>query len=68
MIHPDSELRFVGAFDRIWSLFATRLIPKGTITWAGQPLDQIISPTRLEALPELLRDPCAKIFLSERVR
>lgn len=54
MIHPDSELRFVGASIG-YGLFATRLIPKGTITWAGDPLDQIISPRRLEALPELLR-------------
>jgi hypothetical protein len=54
LIHPDSELRFVS--DTIgFGVFATRLIPKGTITWAGDPLDQILSPGRLDMLPETLR-------------
>jgi hypothetical protein len=54
LIHPDSELRFID--DSIgYGLFATRLIPKGTITWAIDPLDQIVSPAGMSALPELLR-------------
>jgi hypothetical protein len=59
LIHPDSELRFVN--DSVgYGLFATRLIPKGTITWAVDSLDQIISPARLEELPDLLRDQAHK--------
>jgi hypothetical protein len=53
LIHPDSELRFVSASIG-YGLFATRLIPQGTITWVGDPLDQIISPGKLGALPESL--------------
>jgi hypothetical protein len=53
LIHPDSELRFVSASIG-YGLFATRLIPRGTVTWAGDPLDQIISPLQLRTLPESL--------------
>lgn len=53
MIHPHSELRFVSPAIG-YGLFATRLIPKGTVTWTGDALDQIVSAARLEALPELL--------------
>jgi len=59
LIHPDSELRLVN--DSIgYGLFATRLIPKGTITWAADSLDQIVSPARLGELPDLLRSHACK--------
>ena len=35
-------------------MFATKLIPKGTVTWVGDPLDQIVSPGKLVLLPEVL--------------
>ncbi len=42
MIHPDTELRFIN--DAIgYGVFATRLIPKGTITWILDDLDQRFS-------------------------
>jgi hypothetical protein len=53
LIHPDSELRFVSPAIG-YGLFATRLIPMGSITWAADPLDQIIQPAKLAALPALL--------------
>jgi hypothetical protein len=53
LIHPDSELRFVSPAIG-YGLFATRLIPMGTITWAGDSLDQIISPVALQNLSPLL--------------
>jgi hypothetical protein len=59
LIHPDSELRFIDASIG-FGLFATRLIPKGTITWAIDPLDQIVSPAGMSALPELLRTQAHK--------
>ena len=59
MIHPDSELRFVSP-PIGYGLFATRLIPKGTITWVGDPLDQIISPAQLTTLPVLLSSQAHK--------
>jgi hypothetical protein len=42
MMHPDTELRFVNSSIG-QGVFATRPIPKGTITWAFDPLDQIVS-------------------------
>jgi uncharacterized protein len=42
MIHPNSELRFVSPIIGS-GVFATRFIPQGTITWVGDPLDQVIS-------------------------
>jgi uncharacterized protein len=42
MIHPGSEIRFVSPVIG-HGVFATRFIPQGTITWAGDPLDQIFS-------------------------
>jgi hypothetical protein len=53
LIHPDSELRFVSPAIG-YGLFATRPIPKGSITWAADPLDQIVTAEKLKTLPELL--------------
>ncbi len=50
MIHPDTELRYVN--DTIgYGLFATRLIPKGTLTWVHDDLDQIVDPELEHRLP-----------------
>lgn len=53
MLHPDTEIRIVS--DTIgYGVFATRPIPRGTITWALDPLDQILSAERCDGLePEL---------------
>ena len=59
MIHPDSELQFVNSSIG-YGLFATKLIPKGTITWVGDPLDQIIAPRLLDAMPEAVRAQALK--------
>ena len=53
MIHPNSELRFVGPAIG-FGVFATRFIPKGTITWVFDPLDQIVSSSRASGLAEPL--------------
>jgi uncharacterized protein len=43
MIHPDTELRFIN--EKIgYGVVATKLIPKGTITWALDKLDRIYTP------------------------
>jgi len=50
MVHPDTELRFV--HDNIgWGVFATRPIPRGTIIWALDALDQKFTPGQVAALP-----------------
>ena len=49
MLHPDTELRKVN--DEIgYGVFATRPIPKGTITWALDPLDQLLDARQTESL------------------
>jgi len=54
MIHPDAELRYISPTIG-YGLFASRLIPKGTIMFALDPLDQSFTRAQLAALPEMLR-------------
>jgi hypothetical protein len=54
MLHPHTEIRFISA-DIGHGVVATALIPKGTIVWALDGLDQILAPAREQALPEVLR-------------
>lgn len=50
MIHPDTELR--PACEAIGlGVFATRAIPRGTIVWVLDELDQRFIPQRVRALP-----------------
>lgn len=50
MIHPHTELRPID--DAIGQgVFATKRIPRGTITWTLDALDQRFSPERLAKLP-----------------
>jgi uncharacterized protein len=49
MIHPHTELRYIN--DQMgFGVFATNFIPKGTITWALDGLDQILDPAYIETL------------------
>jgi hypothetical protein len=52
MIHPDTELRFISP-EIGYGVVATKFIPKGTITWALDQLDQIFSPQRVNAMDEV---------------
>jgi hypothetical protein len=55
MIHPHTELRFIDR-EMGFGVFATRLIPKGTLTWVRDDLDQVILAGRLAALPPVYRN------------
>lgn len=49
MIHPDTRLQFID--DEIgYGLFATRPIPRGTITWALDAFDRVITPDEAQRL------------------
>jgi len=51
MIHPDTELRFVG--EQVGhGVFATRDIPRGTITWVRDKLDQAFSAEQIRQMRE----------------
>lgn len=54
MLHPDTELRFVDATIG-HGVFATRPIPKGTVTWVRDALDQTFSPAALARFEPDLR-------------
>ena len=55
MIHGDAEVRYVNSAIG-YGLFAIKLIPKGTITWVGDPLDQVITDEVAATLPAITRE------------
>ncbi|MEY3011638.1 MAG: hypothetical protein RIT45_373 [Pseudomonadota bacterium] len=56
MVHPDTTLAFID--DVVgYGVVATQPIPKGTIVWVEDPLDQRFSPERMATMPEVLRNP-----------
>ena len=59
MMHPDMELRFVNTIIG-YGVFATLPIPRGTLTWVRDSLDQVITDPALLAMPEPLRSTVQK--------
>lgn len=55
MLHPSTELRFVDPIMG-YGVFATRPIPKGTITWVRDELDQTFAPEALTRFSPFLRE------------
>ena len=54
MIHPDTELRFIN--DIIgYGVVAKKLIPKGTITWVQDELDQVFTPQRAAQVSPMMQ-------------
>lgn len=51
MLHPHTELRFVSP-QIGYGIFATALIPKGTITWVKDELDRIIPKEELAQMSQ----------------
>ncbi|NDP27404.1 MAG: SET domain-containing protein [Flavobacterium sp.] len=49
MIHPNTEVRFISK-EKGYGVVATRLIPRGTITWVQDDLDQIFTREKIENL------------------
>jgi uncharacterized protein len=59
MIHPRTELRFIS--DLIgYGVFATELIPKGTIVWALDSLDQRFTAEQIAQSDPILRERLLK--------
>jgi len=54
LIHPDTELRTVSK-EVGYGVFATRDIPRGTITWALDPLDRTIDMRRVDGLEDVIQ-------------
>ncbi|NOU96438.1 SET domain-containing protein-lysine N-methyltransferase [Paenibacillus sp. LMG 31456] len=51
MMHPHTELRYIDELIG-FGVFATQFIPKGTLTWALDDLDQILDPEVVDALDD----------------
>lgn len=49
MLHPDTELRWVDDVVGV-GVFATRSLPRGTITWILDPLDVLLTDHRVASL------------------
>lgn len=61
MMHPHTELRWVN--NHIGrGVFATRPIPRGTITYVQDPLDIELTPEAFEALPEIVQEKSGDLF------
>lgn len=54
MIHPHTELRYIGPEIGV-GVFATREIPRGTIVWVQDELDQVLEPEFVDGLDEIRR-------------
>jgi hypothetical protein len=59
MILPHTELRSINAQVGA-GVIATHFIPCGTITWARDELDQVLSPARVATMPALFHDMLEK--------
>jgi hypothetical protein len=55
MIHPHTKLKFISP-EKGYGVVATHFIPKGTITWVFDPLDQVFTPAQIQELPPVFRD------------
>ena len=66
MLHPNTEVRFIN--DKIgYGIFATSLIPKGTITFVKDPLDIEITQDKLGFMSESLQEIVEKYsYIDER--
>jgi uncharacterized protein len=59
MIHPKTELRYIN--DHVgYGVFATDLIPEGTITYVKDSLELVISPTDYLLHPKEVQDVIEK--------
>jgi len=59
MIHPDTELRFISP-EVGYGVVATKFIPKGTITWILDPLDQAFTCEQIQAMDQAFREQINK--------
>jgi hypothetical protein len=55
MIHPNTELRFISE-EKGYGVVATQLIPRGTITWVLDVLDQEFTPADIRRLSPPIRN------------
>jgi hypothetical protein len=55
MIHPDTELRFINSVVG-YGVVAKKFIPKGTITWVQDDLDQVYTEEDIKKINPLMHN------------
>jgi hypothetical protein len=66
MIHPHTQLRYIND-DIGYGVFATQLIPKGTITYTKDDLEVEVFPDQYAAFPPSIREVIERYsFMDER--
>lgn len=55
MIHPSTEVRYIDE-EKGYGLFATRFIPRGTVTWVRDQLDRELSELQLHEYDPPIRE------------
>lgn len=65
-MHPDTEIQFIS--DEIgYGVVATKFIPKGTITWVQDELDQIYTPQQVSKMQPLAQEMVEKYCFRNNV-
>lgn len=54
MMHPDTKIQFISE-EMGFGVVATKFIPKGTITWVQDKLDQEYTPQQVENMEPVLQ-------------
>lgn len=65
MIHPDTELRFINEVIG-YGVFATKFIPKGTITWIMDDLEQKLDEAYVQSLDRMRQEQIIKYCFRNR--
>ncbi|MCB0636943.1 MAG: SET domain-containing protein [Lewinella sp.] len=66
MVHPHTQLRFINEHMG-YGVFATQLIPKGTITYTKDALEVEVSPEQYAAYPASIREVIERYsFMDEK--
>lgn len=64
MMHPDTEIRYVNEVIGV-GVFATKLIPKGTIIWIKDDLDIILDEEYIDSLDDARKELIYKYSYEE---
>lgn len=65
MLHPDTEVRWISK-EIGCGIVATRDIPKGTVTWAMDPLDRLFTPQQVKDISGVCRETLYKYSYRNR--
>ncbi|MDR5589161.1 SET domain-containing protein [Christiangramia sp. SM2212] len=65
MMHPDTKLKWISDEKGI-GVVATKIIPKGTITWVQDELDRVFAPEEPESYKPMAREMLEKYSFRNR--